>query len=109
MEHNNSFSDDDWQQLAEDFSTFEKEIEDKKNIVSRKRNWRKSSIFTIYARVFRVVLSKFIKTTDFIDEEEHRRELDELILPSNEEWRHQVYYQLVDLQRLMDRNSEEKE
>ncbi|XP_043461228.1 uncharacterized protein LOC122497899 isoform X3 [Leptopilina heterotoma] len=109
MEKNNSFTDEDWQHLAEDFSSFEKEMEDKKSIILRKKNWRKSSIFTIYARVFRVVLSKFIKPPDFIDEEEHRRELDELILPSNEEWRHQVYYQLVDLQRLMDRNSEDKE
>lgn len=103
------FNEEDWQELTEDFCPNEKEIEKKNSVSNKKRSFRKLSIFTIYARVFRVLLSKWVRTSNFVDEEEHRRELEELILPSNEEWRQQVYFRLVELQRQLDRNPEEKE
>lgn len=67
----------------------------------KKEMSRKMSLFTIYAKIFRVMLARWVQTAD-PHEESHLRELDELVLPSNEEWRRQVYYRLVDLQREID-------
>ena len=64
-------------------------------------NWR-TNLFTLYARVFRIMLAKWKETLEHAQEAEKLRDLDDLILPSNEEWRHQVYYRLVDLQREID-------
>ncbi|XP_046733830.1 uncharacterized protein LOC124404057 [Diprion similis] len=67
----------------------------------RKEASRKVSLFAIYAKIFRVMLARWVQTTD-PNEEKYIRELEELVLPSNEEWRRQVYYRLVDLQREID-------
>ena len=83
-------------------------MEEKKNLTTKKISSRKSGIFAVYAKAFRALLSKWIINSNLI-EEQHREELEELILPSNEEWRQQVYYRLVELQRQVDRNPEEKE
>ena len=108
MDESIDADEEEWQEISEDFFPSEKEIEER-NLVSNKKNksLRKTSIFTVYARVFRVMLSKWIRPNFF--DEEHRKELEELILPSNEEWRQHVYYRLVELQRQVDRNPEEKE
>ncbi|XP_046414680.1 LOW QUALITY PROTEIN: uncharacterized protein LOC124176889 [Neodiprion fabricii] len=71
----------------------------------RKEASRKVSLFTIYAKIFRVMLARWVQNTD-PNEEKHVRELEELVLPSNEEWRRQVYYRLVDLQREIDAEGE---
>ena len=66
------------------------------------RNLRRSSLFTLYAKIFRLLLSKWEsgvvqEDTDSVDE--YNKELEDLVLPSNEEWRLRVYYSLVQLQR----------
>ncbi|XP_024946504.1 uncharacterized protein LOC107273416 isoform X2 [Cephus cinctus] len=70
---------------------------------------RKASLFTIYAKVFRVMISALIQPVHDPEEEEFNKELDELILPSNDEWRHQVYYRLVDLQREIDAEASDRD
>lgn len=62
----------------------------------------RSNLFTLYSGVFRVMLAKWKKTMEHAQEAERARQLDSLILPSNQEWRYQVYYRLVDLQREID-------
>ncbi|XP_008551675.2 uncharacterized protein LOC103574095 [Microplitis demolitor] len=63
---------------------------------------RKISLFGVYSKVFKVMLSNWKESIEHTEEEDRVRELDELVLPSNEEWRYQVYYRLVDLQRELD-------
>lgn len=72
---------------------------------------RRSSLFTLYAKIFRLLLTKWDKTG--LDEEEkndaeneYLRALETLVLPSNEEWRLRVYYTLVELQRELGRDSD---
>ncbi|KAK0180586.1 hypothetical protein PV327_002953 [Microctonus hyperodae] len=48
------------------------------------------------------MLANWRESIDHAEEKELSKELDELVLPSNEEWRHHVYYRLVDLQREID-------
>ncbi|GAB1863654.1 hypothetical protein CAJAP_04733 [Camponotus japonicus] len=66
---------------------------------------RKTSIFTLYARIFRLLLTS---QTPKLNDELRERELEKLILPSNEEWRHRVYHSLVELQREKDSETEDK-
>lgn len=66
---------------------------------------RKTSIFTLYARIFRLLLTS---QTPKLNDELREKELEKLILPSNEEWRHRVYHSLVELQREKDAESEDK-
>ncbi|CAB0035541.1 unnamed protein product [Trichogramma brassicae] len=68
---------------------------------------RRSKLFSLYAKIFRLLLGKF-ESKDGFDEnaelvDEYSRELDALVLPSNEDWRLRVYYSLVELQRENDR------
>ncbi|XP_066581940.1 putative methyltransferase NSUN7 [Prorops nasuta] len=64
---------------------------------------RRANIFAIYARAFRILLAKLSPKMKFITEEQRtKKELEDLVLPSNEDWRHQVYYSLVELQREFD-------
>lgn len=64
-------------------------------------SWR-TNLFGVYAKVFKVMLSSWKETVEFTEEEDREKELEALVLPSNEEWRYQVYYRLVDLQREID-------
>lgn len=76
--------------------------EDVEEAVERaKMSCRKMSLFSIYAKIFRLMLARWDETLD-PNEDKHLKELDDLVLPSNEEWRRQVYYRLVDLQREID-------
>ncbi|XP_034952478.1 uncharacterized protein [Chelonus insularis] len=70
---------------------------------------RKISLFGAYSKVFKVMLASWKDSVEHADEELRSKELDELILPSNEEWRHQVYYRLVDLQREFDAEAVERD
>ncbi|XP_011639462.1 uncharacterized protein LOC105428713 [Pogonomyrmex barbatus] len=63
---------------------------------------RKTSIFTLYAKIFRLLLTTQIPNFSLLSDELRNRELEKLILPSNEEWRHRVYHSLVELQREKD-------
>ena len=63
---------------------------------------RKTSIFTLYAKIFRLLLTAQIPNFSLLSEELRNKELEKLILPSDEEWRHRVYHSLVELQREKD-------
>jgi len=63
---------------------------------------RKTSIFTLYAKIFRLLLTAQIPNFSLLSDELRNRELEKLILPSDEEWRHRVYHSLVELQREKD-------
>ncbi|XP_032670129.1 uncharacterized protein LOC116843655 isoform X2 [Odontomachus brunneus] len=69
---------------------------------------RKSSLFTLYAKIFRLLLATQLPTLSLLNDEGRNKELEDLILPSNEEWRHRVYHSLVELQREKDAETEEK-
>lgn len=70
---------------------------------------RRSSLFSLYAKIFRLLLGKWEKPgtgaggggnlDENSEEDEYSKELDGLVLPSNEDWRLRVYYRLVELQR----------
>ncbi|XP_063986485.1 uncharacterized protein LOC135167324 [Diachasmimorpha longicaudata] len=66
-----------------------------------KSSWR-TNLFGVYAKVFKVMLSGWKEKIEHNEEEDREKELEALVLPSNEEWRYQVYYRLVDLQREID-------
>lgn len=68
------------------------------------RSLRRSSLFSLYAKIFRVLLTKWDRASlgETSEEDEYSRELDTLVLPSNEDWRLRVYYRLVELQRERD-------
>ncbi|XP_029178792.1 uncharacterized protein LOC114946465 [Nylanderia fulva] len=68
----------------------------------------KTSIFTLYAKIFRLLLSTQTPNLSLLSDEERDKELEKLILPSNEEWRHRVYHSLVELQREKDAETEDK-
>ena len=80
--------------------------------IGRPSNLRRSSLFSLYAKIFRLLLSKWDKPggcfNETSEEDEYSSELDQLVLPSNEEWRLRVYYRLVELQRENDLHSEEE-
>lgn len=66
---------------------------------------RRSNLFFLYAKVFRLLLAKTTKTNEISlleEEKEYDIELDRLVLPSNKDWRLKVYYRLVELQRESD-------
>lgn len=63
---------------------------------------RKINIFTLYAKIFRLLLTAQIPNFSLLSDELRNRELDKLILPSDEDWRHRVYHSLVELQRERD-------
>lgn len=69
---------------------------------------RKTSIFTLYAKIFRLLLTTQTPNLSLLSDEQRDRELEKLILPSNEEWRHRVYHSLVELQREKDAETEDK-
>lgn len=71
-------------------------------------NVRKTSIFILYAKIFRFLFTARPSNLSLLGDEERDRELEELILPSNEEWRQQVYHRLVELQREKDAESEDE-
>ncbi|KAI4488310.1 hypothetical protein M0804_005158 [Polistes exclamans] len=62
----------------------------------------KSNIFDVYTTIFRLIIVHWIPRVCLLEEEQKEKELDDLILPSNTQWRHQVYYKLVELQRERD-------
>lgn len=68
---------------------------------------RKTSIFTLYAKIFRLLLTAQIPNFSLLSDELRNRELERLILPSDEEWRHRVYHSLVELQRERDAETAE--
>ncbi|KAG7211157.1 hypothetical protein KM043_010481 [Ampulex compressa] len=63
---------------------------------------RRRTIFAVYARIFRALLARWMPMSGRSMEDRWDEELEELILPSNEDWRHRVYYGLVELQREWD-------
>lgn len=69
---------------------------------------RKTSLFTLYAKIFRLLLTTQLPSLGLLSEEKRNEELEDLILPSNEEWRHRVYHSLVELQREKDAETEDK-
>lgn len=75
--------------------------EDNHEIIKDTTEWR-TNIFGVYSKVFKVMLAQWKESIEHAEDEERSKELDELVLPSNEDWRHQVYLRLVDLQREMD-------
>ncbi|KZC04711.1 Pyruvate dehydrogenase E1 component subunit alpha-2, mitochondrial, partial [Dufourea novaeangliae] len=58
--------------------------------------------FGEYAAILRTVLERWISVRGQLREEKLNEEAEELILPSNEDWRQRVYYRLVELQRECD-------
>ncbi|EGI67267.1 hypothetical protein G5I_04149 [Acromyrmex echinatior] len=62
----------------------------------------KTSIFALYAKIFRLLLTAQIPNFSLLSEDLRNKELEKLILPSDEEWRHRVYHSLVELQREKD-------
>lgn len=70
---------------------------------------RRSSLFTLYAKIFRLLLTKWdnhgVDEEKIDSEDEYFKALDTLVLPSNEDWRLRVYYTLVELQREVGRES----
>ncbi|KAL6423142.1 hypothetical protein ACFW04_010079 [Cataglyphis niger] len=68
----------------------------------------KTNIFTLYAKIFRLLLTTQISNFDLLSDELREKEFEKLILPSNEEWRHRVYHSLVELQREKDAETEDK-
>lgn len=69
---------------------------------------RKTSIFTLYAKIFRLLLTTQTPNFSLLSDEQRNKELEKLILPSNEEWRHRAYHSLVELQREKDAEIENK-
>lgn len=63
---------------------------------------RKANIFALYAKIFRLLLTTQIPNFSLLTDELRNRELEKLILPSDEDWRHRVYHSLVELQREKD-------
>ncbi|XP_058790804.1 uncharacterized protein LOC131664006 isoform X2 [Phymastichus coffea] len=68
---------------------------------------RRSSLFSLYAKIFRLLLSKWngsgpSQVNEGSEVDEYTRQLESLVLPSNEDWRLRVYYRLVELQRESD-------
>lgn len=68
----------------------------------------RTSIFVLYAKIFRLLLTTQISSLALLSNEQRNGELEELVLPSNEEWRHRTYHSLVELQRQKDAETEDK-
>lgn len=70
-------------------------------------SWRSSSVpvqkrritFTGYAKVLRMILARYTLICEQVRDEQRDDQLADLVLPSSEDWRHRVYYRLVELQR----------
>ncbi|XP_076225467.1 uncharacterized protein LOC116430442 [Nomia melanderi] len=58
--------------------------------------------FGEYAKILRLVFERWISIRGQLRDEKLNEEAEELILPSNEDWRQRVYYGLVELQRECD-------
>ncbi|XP_026299628.1 uncharacterized protein LOC413907 isoform X3 [Apis mellifera] len=56
-------------------------------------------MFEECAKIFRILLANWRRNNSQLHDNEN---LEDLILPSNEDWRYRVYYQLVELQRESD-------
>jgi len=69
---------------------------------------RKTSIFTLYAKIFRLLLTTQTPNFSLLSNEVRNKELEKLTLPSNEEWRHRAYHSLVELQREKDAEIENR-
>ncbi|XP_050582314.1 uncharacterized protein LOC126918450 isoform X1 [Bombus affinis] len=69
----------------------------KLNVCSGKRN-----MFEEYSKIFRILLANWKENYSQLRNDEFNENLEDLILPSNEEWRYRVYYRLVELQRECD-------
>lgn len=80
----------------------DKSEEEEEKEEDESKEGRRISLFGVYSKVFKVMLSNWKESIEHSEEEDRVSELDELVLPSNEEWRYQVYYRLVDLQREVD-------
>lgn len=69
--------------------------------------WRSSSVpvqkrritFTGYAKILRMILARYTLICEQVRDEKRDDQLADLVLPSSEDWRHRVYYRLVELQR----------
>lgn len=59
-------------------------------------------MFEECAKIFRILLANWRRSNSQLHDNELNKNLEDLILPSNEDWRYQVYYQLVELQRESD-------
>ncbi|KAL2713843.1 methyltransferase nsun7-like isoform x1 protein [Vespula squamosa] len=70
--------------------------------IKKSTNTRKANMFDVYANIFRLIIVHWIPRFRFLEEEQRNKELNNLILPSNTQWRHRVYYTLVELQREKD-------
>ncbi|XP_054012839.1 uncharacterized protein LOC128894853 [Hylaeus anthracinus] len=72
--------------------------------IPRYGSFRNRRTFGKYAKIFRIVLARWISIYSQLRDEKLNEEAedDDLILPSNEDWRHRVYYRLVELQRECD-------
>ncbi|XP_043586458.1 uncharacterized protein LOC122569453 isoform X3 [Bombus pyrosoma] len=69
----------------------------KLNVCSRKRN-----MFEECSKIFRILLASWKENYSQLRNDEFNENLEDLILPSNEDWRYRVYYRLVELQREYD-------
>lgn len=58
--------------------------------------------FGEYAKMLRLVFERWVSIREQLRDEKLNEEAEELILPSNEDWRQRVYYGLVELQRECD-------
>lgn len=56
-------------------------------------------MFEECAKIFRILLANWRRNNSQLHDNELNENLEDLILPSNEDWRYRVYYQLVELQR----------
>ncbi|KAK9296294.1 hypothetical protein QLX08_009630 [Tetragonisca angustula] len=66
---------------------------------------RKKSTFEDYAKIFRALLASWRENYNRLCNDELCENVEDLTLPSNEDWRYRIYYRLVQLQREYDVNS----
>lgn len=59
-------------------------------------------MFEECAKIFHILLANSRRNNSQFHDNELNENLEDLILPSNEDWRYRVYYQLVELQRESD-------
>lgn len=59
-------------------------------------------MFEECAKIFHILLANWRRKNSQFHDNELNENLEDLILPSNEDWRYRVYYQLVELQRESD-------
>ncbi|CAD1473978.1 unnamed protein product, partial [Heterotrigona itama] len=63
---------------------------------------RKRSTFEDYAKIFRALLASWRGNCNRLCNDELCETIEDLTLPSNEDWRYRIYYRLVQLQREYD-------